>query len=174
MILRSADCTRQIFGDGSKGALFLADSAELPQTLLDAYWGKVNLVYFDPPFFTGQEFYYKPRTDVNQRFKLYADKWESLDAYLQMIRKALTAAYECLADNGVIYVHVDYRVAADIKLLLDEIFGRKHFVNEIIWNYKSGGSSRKHFPRKHDTIFFYSKGSVDRVLFLKLDRRIFV
>ena len=64
---------------------------------------------------------------------------------------------DLLADEGTIWVHLDWHGVHYVKILLDEIFGEKNFINEIIWTYKSGGSSKKHFARKHDTILVYSK-----------------
>jgi hypothetical protein len=64
---------------------------------------------------------------------------------------------ELLADTGTFWIHLDWHVVHYVKVLLDEIFGKDNFVNEIIWQYKSGGSGRRRFSRKHDTLLFYSK-----------------
>ena len=62
-----------------------------------------------------------------------------------------------LADDGLIWVHLDWHSAHYVKLAMDEIFGYENMRNEIIWKYKSGGSAKTHFSRKHDTILMYSK-----------------
>ena len=64
---------------------------------------------------------------------------------------------DLLADEGCLWVHLDWHIVHYVKVLLDEIFGQKNFINEIIWNYKSGGSSKRHYARKHDTLLFYAK-----------------
>ena len=66
---------------------------------------------------------------------------------------------DLLADEGTIWVHLDWHSVHYVKILLDEIFGDRNFINEIIWQYKSGGSSKKHFARKHDNILVYGKSS---------------
>ena len=79
------------------------------------------------------------------------------DEYDRWIRTILAGCHALLNPTGSIYVHVDYRESARIRMILDELFGEKNFMNEIIWSYKSGGRSTRYFPRKHDTILFYRK-----------------
>lgn len=74
-----------------------------------------------------------------------------------MMRVVLTACHRMLAPDGSLYLHIDYRMSPYLRLMLDEIFGQANFMNEIIWAYKSGGRSTRHFSRKHDTILFYRK-----------------
>ena len=74
-----------------------------------------------------------------------------------MMRAVLTACHRMLAPDGSLYLHIDYRMNPYLRLMLDEIFGQANFMNEIIWAYKSGGRSTRHFSRKHDTILFYRK-----------------
>ena len=74
-----------------------------------------------------------------------------------MMRTVLAACYRMLAPDGSLYLHIDYRMSPYLRLMLDEIFGAANFMNEIIWAYKSGGRSTRHFSRKHDTILFYRK-----------------
>ncbi len=78
---------------------------------------------------------------------------------LQMIFQRLALAKELLAEHGNLFVHCDFRVQAYLRRLLDELFGRDNFLNEIIWHYTGGGRSRTYFSRKHDTVFWYRKGS---------------
>lgn len=88
----------------------------------------------------------------------YEDVWEQgMEQYLRMICTRLLFMRDLLADDGTIWVHLDWHSVHYVKILLDEIFGDKNFINEIIWQYKSGGSSKRHFARKHDNILVYGK-----------------
>ena len=126
--------------------------------LLTEYAGKVQLVYLDPPFGTGDQFRMQLGALAVTK-PAYTDTLRG-DAYLAWMREILSGCRELLCAEGSLYLHVDYRMAAPLKLLLDELFGAEHFMNEIIWMYKSGGRSTKHFSRKHDTILFYRKSKV--------------
>lgn len=144
-------------GDNLKFMKFLIDEKNLG--------GKLNLIYIDPPFFTrtqyGAEF--KIRSDSVKRIpamkqKAYSDTWEAgMEEYLKMLGVRLRLMGDLLSDDGSIFVHLDWHSVHYVKVLMDEIFGEKNFINEIIWQYKSGGASKRRFARKHDTILFYSK-----------------
>lgn len=111
----------------------------------------VRLIYIDPPFATKQDF-------SNKDSKAYSDKLAGA-AFLEWLRKRLILLRELLSDNGSIYVHLDWRKAHYIKVLMDEIFGEGNFKNEIIWHYGTYvGNTKNNFPRKHDSIFLYGKG----------------
>ena len=156
MDLEWAQCKGLFFGDGSTGNLMQADASAAKEKIF-AQEGSAQVIYMDPPFFTGQRFYYRPRQDKRDEFVLYEDRWNSMEDYLRFLEASLYNAKYFLKENGLLFLHIDYRVAAECKILLDQIFGKKHFINEIIWNYRSGGSSSRHFARKHDTILLYSK-----------------
>ena len=64
---------------------------------------------------------------------------------------------DLLSDTGCLWVHLDWHAVHYVKVILDQIFGEKNFINEIIWTYKSGGANKRNFARKHDTLLFYSK-----------------
>jgi len=114
--------------------------------------GKVKLIYIDPPFATRQEF----RGSQDQ--KAYQDK--ILGArFLEFLRKRLIFLREILADDGSIYVHLDYRKGHFVKVLMDEIFLENNFRNEIIWNYETGGVGKTEYAKKHASIYFYTKSS---------------
>lgn len=113
---------------------------------------KVQLIYLDPPFGSGGTYEFKDKTAV----RAYSDKLTK-DEYLALMRTVLTKCRDMLTDTGSIYVHLDYRMSGRIRMLMDEIFGEDNLMNEIIWSYKSGGRSMKHYSRKHDTILFYRK-----------------
>ena len=128
--------------------------------------GKINLIYIDPPFFTGSDFSVRAKVGneeiekepsvIEQR--AYIDTWsQGIASYLKYIQERLVLMRELLADNGSIYVHLDWHVGHYIKVLMDEIFGYDNFKNEIIWKYFGPTSTEKNFPRKHDLIYFYTK-----------------
>ena len=83
--------------------------------------------------------------------------------YLKWMRNILTGCHALLSPSGSLYLHIDWRMSAKLRLMLDDIFGADNFMDEIIWSYKSGGRATRFFPRKHDTILFYRKSS--RVFF---------
>jgi adenine-specific DNA-methyltransferase len=131
--------------------------------------GKIDLVYIDPPFDSKADYRTKitlPGTTIDQRPTVfeqfaYSDTWaDGTASYLAMITPRLVLMRELLADTGSIYVHLDWHVAPYVRIVLDEVFGKDNFVNEIIWTYFGfKRSTAKNFPRKHDNIFLYRKTS---------------
>lgn len=130
--------------------------------------GMINLIYIDPPFDSKADYKTKVElesTTIEQKSATieqfaYSDTWNKGTAsYLEMMVPRLVLMRELLASNGSIYVHIDWHVGHYVKLIMDDIFGKENFVNEIIWTYKSGGTSDKYFARKHDTILFYRKSN---------------
>lgn len=111
----------------------------------------VRLVYIDPPFSTRKDFKVK-----GEEQKAYQDKIAGAE-FLEWLRRRLILLRELLADNGSIYVHLDYRKGHYIKVLLDEIFGEQNFVNEIIWKRSSAHNDSHSYGAIHDTIYFYKK-----------------
>ena len=89
------------------------------------------------------------------------------EAYLSLLREALTAAHSLLSETGALFLHLDSRMNAYARLICDEIFGESNFINEIIWAYQSGGRAKRHFSRKHDVILFYAKS---RALYFDITR----
>jgi site-specific DNA-methyltransferase (adenine-specific)/adenine-specific DNA-methyltransferase len=112
----------------------------------------IKLIYIDPPFASEQEF------KGSQDQKAYQDKIAGAD-FLEFLRKRLIFLKELLTDDGGIYVHLDWRKSHYVRIIMDELFLENNFRNEIIWAYKSGGTSRKYFSKKHQTILFYSKSN---------------
>ena len=150
-------CTQEAHTFGGPGIFYLGKAEELEQQLLAAYRGKVRLIYLDPPFRTGEAFTMKIGQGRNaEKITLYEDVLTT-EEYVAWMRRVLTLCHAMLDAKGSVYVHLDYRMSARIRLLLDEIFGEANFMNEIIWPYKTGGRSKRYFPRKHDTILFYRK-----------------
>lgn len=111
---------------------------------------QIDLIYIDPPFFVGTDFTMDGQT-------AYSDRWEDLDDYLSFMDLRLQAMKRLLKPTGSIYVHIDWRVAAPMRLMLEETFGVDCFLNEIVWCYGLGGSSPRYWPRKHDTIYWFAK-----------------
>ena len=146
-----------ISGDGSGGAVFQGDAIKM-ETELAPYFGQVALVYMDPPYLTGDDFHY--RVKVNKReivLPAYTDKFDSKQSYMAMLKGLCDMAYKLLKNAGSLYLHLDYRMGAHAKIMLDELFGEEAFTNEIIWVYETGGRATRHFSRKHDVILYYRK-----------------
>lgn len=133
--------------------------------LMRALWhggARFDFIYLDPPFYTlmghkrklnlkGEE------GSLSLSPQAYPDKWENFKEYLETIGLSLWLARELLTDKGSLCLHVDFRTQAYFRILLDHIFGENRYLNTIIWAYKSGGSPKRYFARKHDSIFIYSK-----------------
>lgn len=113
--------------------------------------GKIKLIYIDPPFATEDEFKNKDGA------KAYNDKIKGAE-FIEFMRRRLILAREVLADDGSIFVHLDNKMSHYIKIIMDEIFGKNNFKNEIIWHYeKWTAPSGDSFQKNHDTIYMYSK-----------------
>ena len=148
-------CTSERHANGGPGEFILARAEEALDSLLADYRGQVQVIYLDPPFGTGDIFHSKIG---KLTLPTYADDMEE-SAYLSWMRTILSGAWELLCPSGSLYLHIDYRMSAKLRLLLDELFGTKNFMNEIVWCYKSGGRAMHYYPRKHDTILFYRKSA---------------
>lgn len=126
--------------------------------------GRLNLIYCDPPFFTrgGFDAAIKRRSSGGEEYIFHVGAYDDYRAvgisdYLTDLAFRIMLMKDALSDTGSIFIHLDRHAVHATKLLMDEIFGVENFVNEIIWTYKSGGSTNKRFAHKHDTILFYSK-----------------
>ncbi len=129
-----------------------------------------QLIYIDPPFNTGRV---QQRTtlrteqdDDGDRTGFGGRRYRSVetgraayldahDDYLGFLQPLLIEARRLLAQSGTLYLHIDYREAHYVKVLLDGVFGRDAFLNEVIWAYDFGGRARDRWPAKHDTILVY-------------------
>ena len=157
--------TQRHSGDFDAGTLIQGRLPEAGKELLARYAGQVQMVYLDPPFNTGKRFDMKVRVGENGyktgsptvSLDAYDDRWESREEYLAMMREALVLARGLLKKEGTIFLHIDSRMYAHLRLLMDEVFGESNFLNEIVWSYQTGGRARNYFPRKHDTILFYAR-----------------
>jgi site-specific DNA-methyltransferase (adenine-specific) len=145
--------------------LIMGDNLFIMAALLPAYEGRINLFYVDPPFFTNRKFPARIGRGEDSRKPAewaladgYRDSWPSLDSYLDFLYQRLALIHRLLAPNGMLYLHLDWHANSYARLLLDEIFGPEHLINEIIWTYHGPSPIRRAFNRKHDTILLYAKG----------------
>ncbi|MFN2145825.1 MAG: DNA-methyltransferase [Anaerolineales bacterium] len=151
------------------GRVVFGDNLGVLESIEDC---NIDLIYIDPPFNTGKK---QSRTQISversssgdrvgfkgQRYeskilgtKAFADQF---DDFLAFLEPRLIEAYRVLAPHGSLYFHIDYREVHYCKLLLDLIFGRDNFINEIIWAYDYGGRPKNRWPAKHDNILMYVK-----------------
>ena len=128
--------------------------------------GGLKLVYIDPPFDVGAKFYMPITIGKHDLIKspsvleevAYDDTWgKGLNSFNQMIYERLYLIKNLMSEDGSIYVHCDWRVNSYMRIILDEIFGKENFKNEIIWSYRIQGVGKKFWARKHDSIYFYTK-----------------
>ena len=169
--LRSAKYTKKMTTSSEdedlQGLLFEGDNLALLADGINKGWlaGKIDLVYCDPPFFTKmtqgtrREIHSEKFPEVKAVTQdAYDDVWNrDMATYLKMLTVRMMLMKDVLSETGSIFMHLDWHAVHVVKLIMDEIFGEKNFVNEIIWTYKSGGAAKRHFSKKHDTILFYSK-----------------
>lgn len=128
--------------------------------------GGIKLIYIDPPFDVGADFSMDIEIGEETLSRepnileeiAYRDTWgKGADSFLSMLYERLYLMKQLLADEGCIYVHTDYRVDSSVRLILDELFGKEYFRNEIAWCYRGMSVSTAHYVRRHDNIYFYSK-----------------
>jgi len=175
------DRMQDLFASGQptewRNRLIWGDKKYVLPSLLEEFAGKVNLVYIDPPFDTGANFSYTatipddPHTEGDQgtsflkepsviEQKAYRDTWGAgTESYLKWFYDSVLLLRELLAENGSIFVHLDWHVGHYARGILDEVFGAHNFRNEIVWwYYNKMQGNVGHFPRNHDTIYYYVKG----------------
>jgi site-specific DNA-methyltransferase (adenine-specific) len=149
--------------------IYFADNLSVLQSLPS---DSVSLIYIDPPFNTGKT---QSRTqikteksDLGDRTGFAGNRYSTIkigskaygdifDDFLVFLEPRLIEAKRVLKPNGSLYFHIDYREVHYCKILLDQIFGRESFLNEIIWAYDYGARTRKKWPAKHDNILWYAK-----------------
>ncbi|CAB4544041.1 MAG: site-specific DNA-methyltransferase [Actinobacteria bacterium] len=149
--------------------VYLADNLEVLKNIPS---GSVQLVYIDPPFNTGKtqkrESMRTVRSDSGDRKGFKGQSYESIREsvtsyndsftnYWEFLAPRLEEAHRILHETGTLYLHLDFREVHYAKVMLDGLFGRDNFVNEIIWAYDYGARSTKKWPAKHDNILVYSK-----------------
>jgi site-specific DNA-methyltransferase (adenine-specific) len=149
--------------------VFFADNLKILRAMPSE---SIDLIYIDPPFNTG-------RLQSRKRYKTVQDEagdrvgfagrtyksevlsengyLDTFDDYTAFLQPRLREAWRVLKPNGSLYFHIDYREVHYCKILLDQIFGRENFLNEIIWAYDYGGRAKDRWPAKHDDILYYVK-----------------
>lgn len=157
---------RLIYGDNLLAmAALLAGDEHTPSLR-----GQVDLIYIDPPFDSKADYRTKvtlPGVELEQKPTVieqfaYSDTWnDGTASYLAMITPRLILMRELLADTGSIYVHLDWHVGHYVKLVMDEVFGKDHFINEIIWKRKGGSANPSNrLGVVTDYMYWYSKGDM--------------
>ena len=168
---KSRPCQSNTHIEGSPGWVVEGDNLQALSKLPD---NKFRLVYIDPPFNTGRT---RKKTTLRttrtgddggdrtgfggKRYRTVASETvayeDSIENYLDFLKPRLEHARRVLTEDGTLYFHIDYRESHYCKVLLDTIFGRDCFINEIVWAYDYGGRSKRRWPAKHDTVFMYAK-----------------
>ena len=117
----------------------------------------IDLIYFDPPFFTQKTHRLSTRKD-NKKYE-FSDTWDSLEDYIKLIENCLIECKRTLKPTGSVFLHCDKIASHYIRVSLDKIFGMKQFRSEIIWSYKRWSNSKKGLLNSHQNIYFYSKSN---------------
>ncbi len=160
-----------------RNRLIWGDKKYVLPSLLPEFAGKVNLVYIDPPFDTGQDFSFSASipagTDEDSEDshafvkepsileqKAYRDTWgRGLESYVHWFYESAILLHDLLGQGGGLYVHCDWRVNAYVRAILDEVFGAENFRNEIVWRRITSHSDAKRYGHVHDTIYWFTKGN---------------
>jgi len=167
------------FEDGWKNKLIWGDNQLVMGSLLDKFAGKVDLIYTDPPFNTGSDFTFKVLVGNDDdplpgkepslvEEHAYRDTWgRGYDSYLSMMYARLQLMHKLLAEEGSIFVHLDVHTGPYLKVMMDEIFGRANFQNEIAWYYynKMHDSRKRLLPKAFDQILYYVKNKAAQYVY---------
>lgn len=155
--------------------IYFGDNLPILRSMPDA---SVDLIYIDPPFNTGRRQsrtrLQTTRTGKGDRVGFEGRQYQTVklgkssyvdvfDDFLEFIEPRLREAYRILSARGSLYFHIDYREVHYCKVLLDGIFGRSSFLNEIIWAYDYGARSNSRWPAKHDNLLWYVKNPTDYI-----------
>lgn len=156
--------------DDFRNMLIWGDNKLVMASLLKNFRGQLDLIYIDPPFDVGADFTMElpigEGADVVEKDQsllemiAYSDTWgRGTNSYLGMMYGCFGLMYELLRETGTLCVHCDWHVGHYLKVLLDEVFGRERFLNEIVWHYRRWPTKSPLFQRSHDTLLWYGKGS---------------
>ncbi len=117
----------------------------------------IDLIYLDPPFFSNR--HYEVIWGDEAEIRSFEDRWQGgIQVYVDWMRERMIELHRVLKPNGSLYLHCDWHAGHYLKVMMDDIFGYRQFQNEFVWYYSGGGASKRRWARKHDTIFFYTKG----------------
>ncbi len=169
---------QETVGENTSGNMVIRGECVSACAYLKEQGIQVDLVYIDPPFASGADYakqvYIRRNPKVAEAIaqaeqeldvdelksfeeKMYGDVWDK-EKYLNWMYENLMAIKSVMSETASIYVHLDYHVGHYVKVLMDEIFGEDRFRNEIVWYYETyQGTVKNYFPRKHDTLFLYTK-----------------
>ena len=152
----------------TKSRLYYGDNIDVMNALLQD-GVVVDLIYIDPPFGISEDKQFgmiswrlntQQKNRVDEILPLIEEMTSIGEAnYLRYMYPRLVLMRELLSDQGSIYVHIDWHVGHYVKILLDDIFGKENFLNEIVWSYGAGGNPQKFYPRKHDSIYWFKKST---------------
>ncbi|MFA4917384.1 MAG: DNA methyltransferase, partial [Syntrophales bacterium] len=154
--------------DDFRNMLIWGDNKLVMASLLQQFKGKIDLIYIDPPFDVGADFTMNvPIGDAKEtvgkdqstlEMVAYRDMWgKGTDSYLHIMYERMALMKELLSEKGSIYVHLAHHVGHYLKVILDEVFGKDNFLNEVIWHYKRWPTPSRDFQKMHDNLFLYIK-----------------
>jgi adenine-specific DNA-methyltransferase len=152
-----------------RNRLIWGDNKLVMASLLAEFKGRIDLIYIDPPFAVGADFTMDvPLGDGTEtvgkdqstlEMVAYRDMWgKGTDSYLHMMHERLALMKELLSEKGTIYLHCDNTMSHFLKLMMDEVFGKDNFLNNVIWSYQTRHSSDRFWNRKHDDLLLYKNG----------------
>lgn len=154
--------------DGWMNKIFWGDNLQVMSHLLKHYRGQVDLIYIDPPFDSKAD--YKKKIELRGKKaendktafeeKQYTDIWSN-DEYLQFMYERLILLRELLSNNGSIYLHCDWHKSHYLRIMMDEIFDKDYFKNEVVWYYRRWNIESKSYATNHDTLLYYTKSKSD-------------
>ena len=156
--------------DDFRNRLIWGDNKVTLAALAAEFRNSIDLIYIDPPFDVGADFKLNvPLGEEDEQIHkdqsimemvAYRDIWgKGTGSYLHMLFERLTLMRDLLSETGCIYVHCDNTMGHSIKLLMDDVFGKDNFLNNVIWSYQTRHSSNRFWNRKHDDILLYKKGA---------------
>ena len=164
---------KETFGEETNGwmnQLYWGDNLQVMSHLLKHLRGKIDLIYIDPPFDSKAD--YKKKIELRGRQttndktafeeKQYTDIWSN-DEYLQFMYERLIMMRELLSDTGSIYLHCDWHKSHYLRIMMDEIFGKDDFKNEVIWYYRRWNIAGSSYAANHDTVLFYTKSILGHI-----------
>ena len=154
------ECSYAVKSNQLEIVVYQGDNLPLLKEMLSE---SVNMIYIDPPFNTGRRQLRKRMKTVNGE-KIQAESYgyeDDFDDYIAFLKPRIVEAYRILKSNGSLFLHIDYREVHYCKIMLDQIFGRRCFMNEIIWAYDYGGRSKSKWSAKHNNILWYVKNPND-------------
>ncbi|HAA08652.1 MAG: DNA methyltransferase [Syntrophomonadaceae bacterium] len=151
--------------DDVKNQMLLGNDHQVMAWLLaNGFQQSFDCIYIDPPYLSDTQYYAQVKIETEngtQQVKqpvFHDSGYRHRSAYLQNLYQTIAMAKELLSAQGSLFVHLDWHSSHYIKIIMDEVFGARRFINEIVWCYGGGSGARRHFHRKHDVILWYSRG----------------